>query len=80
MILAETFNPATVGSLVALYEHCVFTQGAVWAIASFDQWGVEQGKVLTSRIIPDLQRGQDPALAHNASANALISRYRRQRG
>jgi glucose-6-phosphate isomerase len=80
MILAEALNPATLGSLVALYEHSVFTQGAIWAIDSFDQWGVELGKVLANRIIPELQRGAEPKLAHDASTNALISRYRRLRG
>ena len=80
MILAEKLDPATLGSLVALYEHSVFTQGAIWAIDSFDQWGVELGKVLASRIIPELAREADPKLAHDASTNALISRYRRQRG
>jgi glucose-6-phosphate isomerase len=80
MILAETLDPATLGSLVALYEHSVFTQGAIWAIDSFDQWGVELGKVLASRTIPELHRGAEPKLAHDASTNALISRYRRQRG
>ncbi len=80
MILAERLDPATLGSLVALYEHSVFTQGAVWAIDSFDQWGVELGKVLASRIIPELDRGAEPKLAHDASTNALIGRYRRQRG
>jgi glucose-6-phosphate isomerase len=80
MILAERLDPATLGSLVALYEHSVFTQGAIWAIDSFDQWGVELGKVLASRIIPELDRGAEPKLAHDASTNALISRYRRQRG
>ncbi len=80
MILAERLDPATLGSLVALYEHSVFTQGAIWAIDSFDQWGVELGKVLASRIIPELARGAEPKLAHDASTNALIGRYRRQRG
>ena len=80
MILAERLDPATLGSLVALYEHSVFTQGAIWAIDSFDQWGVELGKVLASRIIPELHRGAEPKLAHDASTNALISRYRRLRG
>ncbi len=80
MILAERLDPATLGSLVALYEHSVFTQGAIWAIDSYDQWGVELGKVLASRIIPELDRGAEPKLAHDASTNALISRYRRQRG
>ncbi len=80
MILAERLDPATLGSLVALYEHSVFTQGAIWAIDSYDQWGVELGKVLASRIIPELDRGAEPKLAHDASTNALIGRYRRQRG
>jgi glucose-6-phosphate isomerase len=80
MILAETLDPRTLGSLVALYEHSVFTQGAIWAIDSFDQWGVELGKVLANRIIPELHRGAEPKLAHDASTNALIRRYRSQRG
>jgi len=80
MILAERLDPATLGSLVALYEHSVFTQGAIWGIDSYDQWGVELGKVLASRIIPELDHGAEPKLAHDASTNALISRYRRQRG
>jgi glucose-6-phosphate isomerase len=80
MILAERLDPATLGALVALYEHSVFTQGAIWAIDSFDQWGVELGKVLASRIIPELHRGAEPQLAHDASTNALIRRYRRLRG
>jgi glucose-6-phosphate isomerase len=80
MILAERLDPSTLGNLVALYEHSVFTQGAIWAIDSFDQWGVELGKVLASRIIPELRRGDEPTLAHDASTNALINRYRRLRG
>ena len=79
VILAERLDPATLGSLVALYEHSVFTQGTIWAIDSFDQWGVELGKVLASRIIPELDRGAEPKLAHDASTNALIKRYRRLR-
>ena len=79
MILAERLEPATLGSLVALYEHSVFTQGAIWGIDSFDQWGVELGKVLASRIIPELDRGAEPKLAHDSSTNALIERYRRLR-
>ena len=73
-------DPATLGCLVALYEHSVFTQGAIWAIDSFDQWGVELGKVLASRIIPELRRADEPKVAHDASTNALINRYRRLRG
>ena len=80
MILAERLDPATLGRLVALYEHNVFTQGVIWGIDSYDQWGVELGKVLASRIIPELARGAEPKLSHDASTNALISRYRRQRG
>jgi glucose-6-phosphate isomerase len=80
MILAERLDPATLGSLVSLYEHSVFTQGAIWAIDSFDQWGVELGKALASKIIPELSRGAEPNLSHDTSTNALISRYRRQRG
>ena len=80
VILAERLDPATLGSLVALYEHSVFTQGAIWAIDSFDQWGVELGKVLASRIIPELDRGAEPKLSHDASTNALIELYRRMRG
>ena len=80
MILAEKLDPTTLGSLVALYEHSVFTQGAVWAIDSFDQWGVELGKALANRIIPELHRSAEPTLTHDASTNALIGRYRRQRG
>ena len=67
-------------SLIALDKHSVFTQGAIWAIDSFDQWGVELGNVQASRIISELHRGTEPKLAHDASTNALISRYRRQRG
>jgi glucose-6-phosphate isomerase len=79
MILADKLDPRALGSLVALYEHSVFTQGAIWAIDSFDQWGVELGKALANHIIPELRHGAEPKLAHDASTNALISRYRRQR-
>jgi glucose-6-phosphate isomerase len=75
-ILAERLTPGTLGSLVALYEHSVFTQGAIWGIDSFDQWGVELGKVLAQRIIPELERLGEPQLAHDSSTNALIARYR----
>jgi glucose-6-phosphate isomerase len=75
-ILAERLTPETLGTLVALYEHSVFTQGAIWHIDSFDQWGVELGKVLASRIIPELESASEPALAHDSSTNALIRRYR----
>src|SRR5262245_26446375 len=79
-ILAERLTPATLGKLVALYEHSVFTQGVVWQIDSFDQWGVELGKVLAQRIIPELTGPDEPALEHDSSTNALIRRYRRLRG
>jgi glucose-6-phosphate isomerase len=79
-ILAERLTPATLGTLVALYEHAVFTQGAVWDIDSFDQWGVELGKVLAQRIVPELEAAEEPALRHDASTNGLIRRYRRLRG
>jgi len=75
-ILAERLTPAALGALVALYEHIVFTQGAVWNIDSFDQWGVELGKVLAQRIIPELERLAEPPLGHDGSTNALITRYR----
>jgi glucose-6-phosphate isomerase len=77
VILAESLTPHTLGELVALYEHNVFTQGAIWGIDSFDQWGVELGKALAKRIIPELTAGT--ALAHDSSTNGLISRYRRAR-
>ena len=64
---------------MALYEHSVFTQGAVWSIDSFDQWGVELGKVLAQRIIPELESAAAPGLAHDSSTNALIRRYRAAR-
>jgi glucose-6-phosphate isomerase len=80
MILADTLDPKTLGALVALYEHSVFTQGAIWSIDSFDQWGVELGKALASAIIPELDRGSHPDLKHDSSTNALIRRYRSRRG
>jgi glucose-6-phosphate isomerase len=79
-ILADTLTPYSLGALVALYEHSVFTQGAIWGIDSYDQWGVELGKVLAQRIIPELDRGVEPALAHDSSTNALIRRFRGRRG
>jgi glucose-6-phosphate isomerase len=79
-ILADRLTPETLGSLVALYEHSVFTQGAIWSIDSFDQWGVELGKVLAKRIVPELQADAEPELAHDGSTNALIRRYRVLRG
>jgi glucose-6-phosphate isomerase len=82
VLLAEILTPRLLGSLVALYEHSVFTQGAIWEIDSFDQWGVELGKVLAARIIPELQSPTEPDLSHDSSTNALIRRYRalRDRG
>ncbi len=80
VILAEKLTPRALGTLVALYEHNVFTQGTVWHIDSFDQWGVELGKVLAKRIIPELESAGDPELKHDSSTNALIRRYRRLRG
>ena len=75
-ILADVIDPRTLGKLVALYEHSVFTQGVIWNINSFDQWGVELGKVLAQRIIPELESPSAPALKHDSSTNALITRYR----
>jgi glucose-6-phosphate isomerase len=76
IILADRLTPRTLGSLVALYEHSVFTQGAVWGIDSFDQWGVELGKALAKRIVPKLEADTEPDLDHDSSTNALIRRYR----
>jgi glucose-6-phosphate isomerase len=78
-ILAERLTPGTLGALVALYEHSVFTQGAIWGIDSFDQWGVELGKALAVAIIPELQAEEEPRLPHDSSTNALIRRYRAAR-
>jgi len=75
-ILAQRLTPEALGKLVALYEHCVFTQGAIWNINSFDQWGVELGKALAQRIIPELEGKTEPKLEHDSSTNALIRRYR----
>jgi glucose-6-phosphate isomerase len=74
-ILLEQLTPAALGKLVALYEHSVFTQGAIWNINSFDQWGVELGKALASRIIPELESWNKEPLMHDSSTNALIQRY-----
>jgi glucose-6-phosphate isomerase len=79
VILAHQLTPRTLGALVALYEHSVFTQGTIWGINSFDQWGVELGKVLAKRIIPELESDDEPELSHDSSTNALIRRYRRMR-
>jgi glucose-6-phosphate isomerase len=78
-ILAERLTPETLGKLVALYEHNVFTQGAIWHIDSFDQWGVELGKVLAQRIIPELESAEEPKLQHDSSTNNLIRLYRKVR-
>ena len=75
-LLAEILTPRLLGSLVALYEHSVFTQGTIWDIDSFDQWGVELGKVLAQQIIPELESAEEPELNHDSSTNALIRRYR----
>ncbi len=76
MILLERLTPAALGKLVALYEHSVFTQGVIWNIDSFDQWGVELGKVLAQRIVPELESKTEPKLGHDSSTNTLIRRYR----
>jgi glucose-6-phosphate isomerase len=77
VLLAERLTPRLLGSLIALYEHSVFTQGAIWQIDSFDQWGVELGKALASQIAPELESAQEPRLDHDSSTNALIRRYRK---
>jgi glucose-6-phosphate isomerase len=79
VLLAERLTPELLGKLVALYEHSVFTQGTIWGIDSFDQWGVELGKVLAKRIIPELESKDEPRLGHDSSTNALIRRYRAHR-
>jgi glucose-6-phosphate isomerase len=80
VLLAEVLTPRLLGSLVALYEHSVFTQGAIWDIDSFDQWGVELGKVLAQQIIPELKSADEPPLSHDSSTNALIRKYRSLKG
>ena len=80
MIFADQLTPATLGKLVALYEHSVFTQGVIWNIDSFDQWGVELGKVLAKRIIPELESPKEPKLEHDSSTNNLIRLYRNYKG
>jgi len=79
-IMADRLTPTALGKLIALYEHNVFVQGAIWNIDSFDQWGVELGKVLAQRIIPELEAKGEPALGHDSSTNALIRRYRKNKG
>jgi glucose-6-phosphate isomerase len=76
-ILVRRLTPETLGKLVALYEHCTFTQGAIWRINSFDQWGVELGKALAQRIVPELESKIEPELRHDSSTNTLIRRYRK---
>jgi len=76
VLLAEVLTPRLLGSLIALYEQSVFTQGVIWDIDSFDQWGVELGKVLAAAIIPELESADEPALSHDSSTNNLIRRYR----
>src|SRR5206468_10197629 len=78
-ILGPKLTPRVLGELVALYEHKVFTQGTIWKINSFDQWGVELGKALANRIMPELQAVGEPDLAHDSSTNELIRRYRAAR-
>jgi len=77
VLLAQRLTPRLLGSLVALYEHSVFTQGAIWQVDSFDQWGVELGKALASQIAPELEASEEPHLGHDSSTNALIRRYRK---
>jgi glucose-6-phosphate isomerase len=79
VLLADRLTPELLGKLVALYEHLVFTQGTIWSVNSFDQWGVELGKVLAKRIAPELESPDEPALKHDSSTNALIRRYRKHR-
>jgi glucose-6-phosphate isomerase len=78
-ILAERLTPEVLGKLVALYEHSVFTQGVIWNINSFDQWGVELGKALAQRIVPELENPSEPDLKHDSSTNNLIRRYRKMK-
>jgi glucose-6-phosphate isomerase len=80
VLLAEILTPRLLGALTALYEHIAFTQGVIWDIDSFDQWGVELGKALAAAIAPELTAGAEPDLQHDSSTNALIRRYRRLKG
>jgi glucose-6-phosphate isomerase len=79
-IMAEKLDPATFGKLIALYEHKVFVQGVIWDVFSFDQWGVQLGKVLANRILPELASKTEPVLKHDSSTNNLIKRYRKAKG
>jgi len=76
VILADKLTPELLGSLIALYEHAVFTQGTIWSIDSFDQWGVELGKVLATKILGELESPTEPPVAHDTSTTNLIHRYR----
>jgi len=76
-LLLDVMTPAALGKLIALYEHSVFVQGAIWNIDSFDQWGVELGKKLAMKIVPELESRDEPKLGHDSSTNALIRRYRK---
>jgi len=80
LIMLDDLTPAALGKLVALYEHSVFTQGTIWQIDSFDQWGVELGKALAQAIVPQLESAKEPKLKHDSSTNALIRRYRKHKG
>jgi len=80
VILLDDLTPAALGKLVALYEHSVFTQGTIWQVDSFDQWGVELGKALAQQIVPQLESAEEPKLEHDSSTNALIRRYRKHKG
>ena len=75
-LLAKQLTPETFGQLVALYEHKIFVQGIIWDIYSFDQWGVQLGKILANRILPELEAADEPELKHDSSTNALIRRFR----
>jgi glucose-6-phosphate isomerase len=79
-LLADRLTPELLGALIAFYEHSVFTQGVIWAIDSFDQWGVELGKILAKRVLAELESDDAPELRHDSSTNALIRRYRNLRG
>ena len=79
-LLLERLTPAALGKLIALYEHIVYTQGAIWRVNPFDQWGVELGKVLAGRIVPELAAQEEHSLPHDSSTSALIRRYRSLRG
>ncbi len=78
-IMADCMSPETLGALIALYEHKIFTQGVIWNIYSFDQWGVQLGKELAGRILPELAAEAEPPLNHDSSTNALIRRFRSRR-